>query len=116
MLESTMVSVSGSDDPLVREYDWGTDSPCFAVIDAIARYEGVATSRMVDALPTLQHTLETDALDSLFRDNHRLTLSFHHAGYHVRIRDQTVAISRPRANGTRIPTDVPPTADNHSFT
>lgn len=106
---------SNSHDPLIREYDWEVDSPCVAVIDAIARYEGVDTSRMVEALPVLQNTLDTDALDSLFRNRPGLTLSFRYAGYHVRITDGAVAISRPGGKGKHRPVDVPPFAGQHSY-
>lgn len=90
-----MVPVSGTEEPVVREYDWGADSPCFAIIDAIARYEGVETPRMVEHLPVLRETLDTDALDTLFRNSPSLSISFHYAGYRVQIKDEAVAISQP---------------------
>lgn len=84
----------GVEEPLVREYDWAADSPCFAVVDAIARYEDVETHRMVDDLPVLQETLDTDALDALFKSSLPLSISFDYAGYHVQMTGDTVAVSR----------------------
>lgn len=87
-------------EPVAREYDWTIDSPSFAVIDTIARYEGVETTRMTEQLPPLQHTLDLDALDSLLRNCATLDLSFTYAGYHVRVTDETVTVadSKPTAD------------------
>lgn len=80
-------------EPVTREYDWTIDSPCFAVIDAIARYEGTETTRMTEQLPPLQHTLDLDALDSLLGNCATLDFSFTYAGYHVRVTDETVTVA-----------------------
>lgn len=95
-----MVPSSGEREPVVREYDWTADSPCFAVIDAIARYEGIETPRMAEHLPALHETLDTDALDALFRTSPPLSVSFRYTDYHVQLTDETVAISHPASSPT----------------
>lgn len=90
-----MTPAPAHQEPLTREYDWTMDSPCFAVIDAIARYEDVETPQMAQDLPALQYTLNTDALESLTTDSTLTTLSFQYAGYHVHIVEETVTITNP---------------------
>lgn len=90
-----MVPSPRPNERIRREYDWAVDSPCFAVIDAIARYEGIETRRMADDLPVLRETLDPDALHTLLQSNQRATVSFRYAGYHIRITDESVAISQP---------------------
>lgn len=78
---------------MVREYDWASVSPSFGVIDAIARYEGIETRRMADQLPTLQNTVDTDALNTFVTKSANSELSFAYADYLVHILDETIAIS-----------------------
>lgn len=80
-------------EPVAREYDWTNDSPSFAVIDTISRYEGFETHRMTEQLPPLQHTVDPDALDTLLASSATLDFSFTYAGYHVRITDETVTVA-----------------------
>ena len=91
---------SGADEPLVREYDVAGESPCFAVIDAIARYEDIATPRMADDLPPLEEAVDTDALDAIFQSYEPPAVSFAYAGYHIHLTDEIVAVSpEPFSNG-----------------
>lgn len=89
-----MVVPEGEEEPVVREYDWSTDSPCFAVIDTIARYEDIETHRIAYDLPVLQEGLDTDALDALFRSGLPVSVSFTYAGYNVQLTDEMVVVSR----------------------
>ena len=89
-----MVVPSGEEDPVVQEYDWAADSPCFAVIDTIARYEDIETDRMADDLPILEEAVDTDALEALFRSARPLAVSFTYAGYNIHLTQDTVAVSR----------------------
>lgn len=88
-----MGSAPAQEEPLTRAYDWTTDSPCFAVIDAIARYEGVETPRMAQKLPALQQTIDTDAFNTLISASTPTTLSFEYGPYHVYITRETITIS-----------------------
>lgn len=84
-------------EPVTREYDWTTDSPCFAVIDTIARYEGIDTDRMSEQLPPLHTTVDPDALDSLLTSSATLDFSFTYADYHVSVTDETVTVARSKS-------------------
>lgn len=47
-------------ESLTREYDWTTDSPCFAIIDAIARFEDVETPAWHRTSPhSSMHSIQT---------------------------------------------------------
>ena len=92
-----MVPVSGEREPIVRRYDWTDAPPSVAVIDAVARYEAVATSVMAERLTPLGLTLDTDALDTLIGDTPSSSFSFEWADYYIRISGETVAVSQPPA-------------------
>lgn len=85
-------------EPMARAYDWESTSPCFAVIDAIARYEQTETTRMADELaPPLQERINLDALDTLLGNNDVRSISFSYADYEVHLNGETVVISSPES-------------------
>lgn len=96
-----MVPSRGGRDAVVRRYDWTADAPSVAVIDAIARYEGVGTQRMAEQLnPALRDTLDTDALDTLISSCPSLVVSFRCADYVVHLANERVVISHVMASIT----------------
>lgn len=81
-------------ESVAREYDWDTVSPCFAIIDAIARYEGAETTRFAsERRPALQDTLDVDALETLLACSQTIAVSFTYADYQVQITGETVVVS-----------------------
>lgn len=72
----------GEEQRFFKTYDWGTLPPSVAVVELIAEAMGCDTLEV----PTLERSVDTDALDALCRsdsDGVPVSASFHHAGYRV---------------------------------
>lgn len=83
-----------SQESVARAYDWDRVSPCFAIIDTIARYEKEETTRIASEFrPALQDTLNVDALETLIESRPPVSVSFTYRDYEVQITGETVVVS-----------------------
>ncbi|MCU4924667.1 hypothetical protein OB905_01540 [Halobacteria archaeon AArc-dxtr1] len=82
---------SNRDTKMIRgTYDWSQTVPSLAVLDAIAKLEGVAT-------PALQIVLydhiDPDALDALLTTEKAVTVRFQVEGYQIQIVGDELTVS-----------------------
>ncbi|MDZ7730262.1 MAG: HalOD1 output domain-containing protein [Natrialbaceae archaeon] len=81
--------------------DFASDRPSDAVISLIADYTGEDALE----LPSLYHTIDTDALDLLLEGTEGVRVSFSYAGHEIECGDGAICVYRTRP---RIPLILPP--------
>jgi hypothetical protein len=94
MFDADRVHSAAAEDEAARRatYDWASTSPSTAVVETVAE----ATDRGPMALPQLYDTIDTDALDSLFRpDGGPVSVSLAFAGCDVTVRSDGEVAVRP---------------------